>query len=81
MNPLLNFVLFARFLQVTKEIDLNIVGIIPAVLIGLLGGMLGGLFTFLNLKIQRARRRLLSKVKTSWLQKIVRMSEPIIIMV
>ncbi|KAG1679037.1 Chloride channel protein A [Nymphon striatum] len=71
------YILFA----ITKEIDLNIIGVIPAALIGALGGIFGSLFTFLNLKIQRARRRLISKIKRPIGKKIFRMSEPVLIMI
>ncbi|XP_035227060.1 chloride channel protein D-like isoform X2 [Stegodyphus dumicola] len=67
--------------EVVKRIDLNILAVIPAVLVGALGGMLGAVFTFLNLKIARARRKVLSSIKSTYLQKTAQISEPLLIMV
>jgi len=38
-------------------------------------------FTILNLKMTRGRKRLLSKINTEWAQKMVRILEPALIMV
>ena len=68
-------------LQVSKGISVNIIAFIPAALLGIIGGILGAIFTFINLKIARARKRLLAKVPNRRQQQIIRMAEPIIIMV
>ena len=60
---------------------MNIIAFIPAALLGAIGGILGAVFTFINLKIARARKRLLAKVSQQKLQRIIRMMEPITIMV
>ena len=60
---------------------MNIIAFIPTVIIGIIGGVLGALFTFINLKIARGRKRLLSKITNGAAQKIVRLAEPIIIIV
>ena len=43
--------------QIDSQIDLNILGIIPSVILGILGGLLGSLFIFINLKFARLRSR------------------------
>lgn len=53
----------------------------PAMLLGVIGGLLGATFTIMNLKINRTRRRILAKVKNSYLQKMLRWFEPPLIMV
>jgi len=47
----------------------------------MVGGLLGAVFTILNLKMTRGRKRLLYKLNNEWAQKIVRMFEPALIMV
>lgn len=54
---------------------------LPTVVIGIVGGILGALFTFLNLKFARMRKRLLATVQRLWVQKVARMVEPVIVMV
>ena len=44
--------LFAVYLmQVSHGIALNILAFIPAAIIGVIGGLLGAMFTFINLKV------------------------------
>ncbi|XP_066289417.1 chloride channel protein D-like isoform X1 [Branchiostoma lanceolatum] len=61
--------------QVRNEIPVNILAFIPTVVLGVLGGLLGGLFTFCNLKIVRGRRAILAKLSSDWKRKVVRVSE------
>jgi chloride channel 7 len=68
-------------LQVTQGIAVNIIAFIPTVIIGIIGGILGALFTFFNLKFAKGRKRLLSKIPNVVAQKILRMAEPIIVIV
>ncbi|XP_078688574.1 chloride channel protein C-like isoform X1 [Branchiostoma floridae x Branchiostoma belcheri] len=65
--------------QVRNEIPVNILAFVPTVVLGVLGGLLGGLFTFCNLKIVRGRRALLAKLSDDWKRKVVRVSELCII--
>ncbi|XP_064641031.1 chloride channel protein C-like isoform X2 [Lineus longissimus] len=67
--------------QVTQGIAVNIIAFIPTVIIGIIGGVLGALFTFINLKFARGRKRLLSRIPSVWGQKVVRLLEPIIIII
>jgi len=72
--------IFADF-QVQKGIPINILAFIPAVILGIIGGFLGALFTFVNLKIVKARRRILASLRHKWKRYIVKIGEPILIMV
>ena len=66
--------------QIDSQIDLNILGIIPSVILGVIGGLLGSLFIFMNLKFARLRLRLRSQIMGSMQQKLARMSEPLMVM-
>ena len=39
-------------LQISHGIGLNILAFIPTVILGIMGGLLGAVFTFINLKVQ-----------------------------
>ena len=39
-------------LQISHGIGLNILAFIPTVILGIIGGLLGAVFTFINLKVQ-----------------------------
>ena len=68
-------------MQINKGVDVNILMFIPTVVIGILGGGLGALFTIINLKIARVRRRFLSRMEAKWKQGLFRMVEPAFLMV
>ena len=42
-------------LQISHGIGLNILAFIPTVILGIIGGLLGAMFTFINLKVQYVR--------------------------
>ena len=42
-------------LQISHGIGLNILAFIPTVILGIIGGLLGVVFTFINLKVQYVR--------------------------
>ncbi|KAL5021105.1 hypothetical protein ScPMuIL_000260 [Solemya velum] len=67
--------------NIDKGIDVNIVMFIPTVVIGVIGGFLGAAFTILNLKIARARKRILAGISRLWVKNSIRVLEPVIIMV
>ena len=67
--------------QVQQGLAVNILAFLPSALLGVLGGILGSLFTFINLKIARGRKRLLANIQSVAKQNIIRLLEPIIIMV
>ena len=49
--------------QIEDGIDMNILALIPSVVLGVLGGVLGSLFIFINLKFSKIRRMIHSRVK------------------
>ena len=65
--------------QIDSGIDLNIIGVVPAVMLGVLGGLLGSLFITLNLRLSRARLGLLSKMPTRRLEQLLQVGEPLAI--
>merc|ERR1711962_1365234 len=65
--------------QIDSAIDLNILGVIPSMILGILGGLLGSLFIFINLKMARFRSYLRSRVTNQIQKKIARMAEPVIV--
>ncbi|XP_071958229.1 chloride channel protein C-like isoform X2 [Antedon mediterranea] len=78
-----NFGLFTSdkyiLFQVRKGLDVNILMFFPTVIIGVLGGVLGGLFVFCNLKLARFRRAKLAKINNKITKKVARLLEPCII--
>ncbi len=50
--------------QIEDGIDINILALIPCMMLGLLGGLLGSLFVFLHLKVAKLRRRVQAGVTT-----------------
>ncbi|XP_070575370.1 chloride channel protein C-like [Ptychodera flava] len=67
--------------QVRKGLDVNILLFIPTVILGIIGGLLGGLFVFLNLKLARLRRLVMKKLRRTWCQNIAKFVEPCIIII
>ncbi|XP_064648875.1 H(+)/Cl(-) exchange transporter 7-like isoform X2 [Lineus longissimus] len=67
--------------RVTKAIPVNLMMFMPAVVLGIMGGVLGALFTVLNLKIRRIRRLINSKIKNKHLEKLNKFCETIVIMI
>ncbi|XP_071176665.1 chloride channel protein C-like isoform X2 [Mytilus edulis] len=67
--------------QIEKGIDVNILMFIPTMIIGVIGGILGAVFTIMTLKMARGRKRLLNAISNEWVQKIVRIFEPALIMI
>ncbi|XP_020629537.1 chloride channel protein C-like [Orbicella faveolata] len=67
--------------QISHGIGLNLLAFIPTVILGVIGGLLGAMFTFLNLKIARFRRSQVAKIKSKQWKNIAKLSEPILIMI
>ena len=59
----------------------HVVIFLPAILIGIVGGLLGATFTLLNMRIVKQRTVLINFIKRPAAKKFVRMLEPVIIMV
>ena len=54
---------------------------LPAIVVGILGGILGATFSMLNVRIVKQRAKLVNFVKRPAAKKFLRMLEPVIIMV
>ena len=65
--------------KIDDGIDLNILGIIPAMILGVLGGLLGSLFIRLNLQLAKLRSHILDKIPSDHLVKMVKVLEPMTI--
>ena len=66
--------------QIDWQIDLNILGILPSIILGILGGLLGSLFIFTNLKLASLRSSIQEKITTKEWQKLTKMLEPLLVM-
>ena len=64
--------------QIEDGIDLNILGLIPSVILGILGGLFGSLFILLNLKLARLRLRVLGRLGPHQ-ARLARLLEPVLI--
>ena len=51
-----SFVLVFLSIQIEDGIDMNILALIPSAVLGVLGGVMGSLFIFANLKFSKLRR-------------------------
>jgi len=67
--------------QLGSAIPVNVIMFAPAVLIGVIGGVLGAIFTILNIKMARFRRRIFTRLRHVVSQKILRFFEPLVIVV
>ena len=73
--------IYSSNFQIDSGVDVNLLMFIPTAVIGIIGGLLGALFTILNLKMTRLRKKLLSSIEREWIQKLIRLFEPALIMV
>ena len=60
---------------------MNLIMFGPALLIGVIGGVLGAIFTILNIKMTRFRRLIFARLRHAVAQKILRFFEPLVIVV
>jgi hypothetical protein len=49
--------------EVTRSVSSHVAAIVPAIVIGLICGVLGALFTFINLKVARLRQAIIGSNK------------------
>ena len=54
---------------------------LPAILVGIIGGVLGATFTLLNMRLVKQRSQLVNFFSRPAAKNVVRMLEPVIIMV
>jgi len=67
--------------QVIQHIQMHLATLVPALLLGVIGGLLAALFTRLNTFICQRRTLLLAKIPNSLLQRLVRILETILLVV
>ena len=63
------------------SIQMHVTMYLPAILLGIVGGLLGALFTRVNVFINQKRKVILSKMKNVRLQQLIKMLEPCFIVV
>ena len=68
-------------MQVTQPIQIHILILLPALILGITGGLFGALFTRLNVWIVRMRKKLLAKINNATCQGVVRMVETVVLVV
>ena len=71
--------------QTQFQFDLNILGVIPSIILGIFGGLLGSLFIFTNLKLAALRSSIQGRIIGGWgwgreLRNMAKMSEPLLVM-
>ena len=66
--------------QIDWQIDLNILGILPSIILGILGGLLGSLFIFINLKLTSLRSSVQARMSSKGWRRLAKMSEPLLVM-
>ncbi len=64
-----------------KIVNLNLAIFIPAIVLGLIGGLLGSVFIFYLLKLSKFRRRLLAKISSPRVANLVKMFEVLLVSV
>ena len=68
-------------LQITEPIQIHVLILVPAIVLGVVGGLLGAFFTRFNVWVVRNRKKMLSKIKSQNLQGFTRMLETILLVV
>lgn len=79
-NPLNGLFLFL-LTQVKNLLDMSVLAFIPAIFLGILGGVLGAFFVFLNIKINKLRLGFLSTIPKASLRKTAKLLEIVLVLV
>ena len=61
-------------------IAVNVIAVIPAIVLGIVGGILGSAFTQLNLLISRTRKKFMAKIKAKHARNLLRMLETLLVL-
>ena len=61
-------------------VAVNVIAVIPAILLGIVGGILGSAFTQLNLLISRTRKKFMAKIKGKHAKNLLRMLETLVVL-
>lgn len=68
-------------IQVKNLLDMSVLAFVPAIFLGILGGLLGALFVFLNIKINKLRMWFFSTIPKTSLRKTAKLLEAVLILV
>ncbi|XP_008113070.2 chloride channel protein C [Anolis carolinensis] len=66
---------------VKNLLDMSILAFIPAIFIGVLGGLLGALFVFLNIKINKFRMWFFKRIPKTSLRRVTKLLETVLVLV
>ncbi|XP_060098955.1 chloride channel protein C-like [Heteronotia binoei] len=66
---------------VKNLLDMSVLAFVPAIFLGILGGLLGALFVFLNIKINKLRMWFFSTIPKTSLRKTAKLLECVLILV
>ena len=67
--------------QMSEPMQLHVACLVPAIVLGLLGGLMGALFTQLNRGFILARKAMVGSIKSPLGQKVFRMAETVVLVV
>ena len=59
----------------------NVIAVLPCVLMGMGGGLMGSMFTQLNVFIAKWRKRFMQRIKSATTSNALRVLEPVLILV
>ncbi|XP_042320510.1 chloride channel protein C-like [Sceloporus undulatus] len=66
---------------VKNLLDMSILAFIPAIFLGVLGGLLGALFVFLNIKVNKFRMWFFSRIPKTSLRRAMKLLEVVLVLV
>ncbi|XP_061467311.1 chloride channel protein C-like [Rhineura floridana] len=66
---------------VKNLLDMSVLAFVPAIFLGILGGLLGALFVFLNIKINRLRMCFFNAIPKTSLRKTTKLLESVLVLV
>ena len=69
------------FLQIIEPVPFNAAIYVPAVALGIIGGILGAIFTRLNNAINLGRKQIVACVKNIHAKRIIRIIEAVLLVV
>lgn len=68
-------------MQVKNLLDMSVLAFVPAIFLGILGGLLGALFVFLNIRINRLRMWFFNTIPKTSLRKTAKLLESVLVLV
>ncbi|KAM8966882.1 chloride channel protein C-like [Pelodytes ibericus] len=62
-------------------LDMSVLAFIPTIILGVIGGVLGALFVFLNVRINKIRIKLFTAIKQKYYRQIIKLLETLLLLV